>query len=137
MKHPTRPWIAQLIAASTACAAFAAAAQNFPVRPVRIVVPSTPGGALDVIARTVSPALTEKWKQQVVIDNRAGAGGIIGTEIVAKSAPDGHTLLVVTTGFVTNPYIYKQLPYATPTDFTPITILGTAPNVLEIGRAHV
>jgi tripartite-type tricarboxylate transporter receptor subunit TctC len=130
MKHPTHPWIAQLIAAATACAAFAAAAQNFPLRPVRIVVPSTPGGALDVIARTVSPALTEKWKQQVVIDNRAGAGGIIGTEIVAKSAPDGHTLLVVTTGFVTNPFIYKQLPYVTPTDFTPITILGTAPNVL-------
>ncbi len=130
MKHPTHPCIAQLIAAATACAAFAAAAQNFPLRPVRIVVPSTPGGALDVIARTVSPALTEKWKQQVVIDNRAGAGGIIGTEIVAKSAPDGHTLLVVTTGFVTNPFIYKQLPYVTPTDFTPITILGTAPNVL-------
>lgn len=130
MKHPTRPWIAQLIAAATVCTGFPAAAQNFPLRPVRIVVPSTPGGALDVIARTVSPALTEKWKQQVVIDNRAGAGGIIGTEIVAKSAPDGHTLLVVTTGFVTNPFIYKQLPYVTPNDFTPITILGTAPNVL-------
>ena len=130
MKHATRPWIARLIATATACAAFAAAAQNFPVRPVRIVVPSTPGGALDVIARAVAPALTEKWKQQVVIDNRAGAGGIIGTEITAKSTPDGHTLLVVTTGFVSNPFIYKQLPYATPADFTPITILGTAPNVL-------
>ncbi len=115
-----------------ACAGFAAPAQDFPLRPVRIVVPSTPGGALDVIARAVAPALTEKWKQPIVIDNRAGAGGIIGTEIVAKSAPDGHTLLLATTGFVTNPFIYKQLPYATPGDFTPITILGTAPNVLVV-----
>ena len=97
---------------------------------MRIVVPSTPGGGLDVIARAITPALTETWKQQIVVDNRAGAGGIIGTEIVAKSAPDGHTLLLVTTGFVTNPFIYRQLPYSTPQDFTPITILGTAPNVL-------
>jgi tripartite-type tricarboxylate transporter receptor subunit TctC len=113
-------------------AAFAcmSCAQDFPVRPVRIVVPSTPGGALDVAARAIAPALTDKWKQQIVIDNRAGAGGIIGTEIVARSAPDGHTLLVVTTGFVTNPFIYRKLPYSTPGDFTPITILGTTPNVL-------
>ena len=115
------------LAATGVCAANA---QEFPVRPVRIVVPSTPGGGLDVIARAVTPPLTAKWKQQIVVDNRAGAGGIIGTEIVAKSAPDGHTLLLVTTGFVTNPFIYRQLPYSTPQDFTPITILGTAPNVL-------
>ncbi len=113
-----------------AAAAGAASAQDFPSRPVRIVVPSTPGGGLDVLARAVTPALTEKWKQQIVVDNRAGAGGIIGTEIVAKSAPDGHTLLVVTVGFVTNPFIYRKLPYSTPQDFTPITILGTTPNVL-------
>jgi tripartite-type tricarboxylate transporter receptor subunit TctC len=117
-------------AALAAVGMCAASAQEFPVRPVRIVVPSTPGGGLDVIARAVTPPLTEKWKQQIVVDNRAGAGGIIGTEIVAKSAPDGHTLLVVTTGFVTNPFIYRQLPYSTPGDFTPITILGNAPNVL-------
>ncbi len=122
--------LAGVLAASFGCSACEVSAAEYPVRPVRIVVPSTPGGALDVIARTVGPALTEIWKHQVVIDNRAGAGGIIGTEIVAKSAPDGHTLLVVTTGFVTNPFIYRQLPYSTPADFTPITILGTAPNVL-------
>jgi tripartite-type tricarboxylate transporter receptor subunit TctC len=119
--------VAAALAALFACAV---TAQEFPVRPVRIVVPSTPGGGLDVIARAITPALTEKWKQQIVVDNRAGAGGIIGTEIVAKSAPDGHTLLLVTTGFVTNPFIYAHLPYSTPQDFTPITILGTAPNVL-------
>ena len=122
--------LARVFAAVFACAAYAAPAQEFPTRPVRIVVPSTPGGGLDVIARAIAPALTEKWKQQIVIDNRAGAGGIIGTDIVAKSAPDGHTLLLVTVGFATNPFIYRQLPYSTPADFTPITILGTAPNVL-------
>ena len=122
-----RSLLAGTLIAAAACAAFA---QEFPSRPVRIVVPSTPGGGLDVLARAVTPALTEKWKQQIVVDNRAGAGGIIGTEIVAKSAPDGHTLLLVTVGFVTNPFIYHRLPYSTPQDFTPITILGTTPNVL-------
>ncbi len=122
-----RSLLAGTLIAAAACAAFA---QEFPSRPVRIVVPSTPGGGLDVLARAVTPALTEKWKQQIVVDNRAGAGGIIGTEIVAKSAPDGHTLLLVTVGFVTNPFIYRRLPYSTPQDFTPITILGTTPNVL-------
>jgi tripartite-type tricarboxylate transporter receptor subunit TctC len=113
-----------------AATAYPACAQEFPSRPIRIVVPSTPGGGLDVLARAVTPALTEKWKQQIVVDNRAGAGGIIGTEIVAKSVPDGHTLLLVTVGFVTNPFIYRRLPYTTPKDFSPITILGVTPNVL-------
>lgn len=103
---------------------------KYPVRPVRIVVPSTPGGGLDVMARIVTPKLTEKWGVQIVIDNRAGAGGIIGTDIVSKAAPDGHTLLLVTTGFVTNPFIIKQLPYKTPQDFEPVTIIGSTPVVL-------
>lgn len=89
--------------ALTATLCFAQAAK-FPARPVRIVVPSTPGGGLDVMARILAPRLTEKWGAQVVIDNRAGAGGIIGTDLVAKSAPDAYTLLLVTTVFSTNPF---------------------------------
>ncbi len=103
---------------------------KYPSRPVRVVVPSTPGGGLDVMARILTPRLTEKWGAQVVIDNRAGAGGIIGTEIVAKAVPDAHTLLLVTTGFVTNPYLINKLPYKTPQDFEPITIVGMTPVVL-------
>ena len=104
--------------------------QIYPQRPVRIVVPSTPGGGLDIIARIMAPRLTEKWGVQVVIDNRAGAGGVIGTDIVSKAAPDGHTLLIVTTGFVTNPFLIKQLPYKTPQDFEPVMVVGYTPVVL-------
>lgn len=107
-------------------------AADYPNRPIRVVVPSTPGGALDVVMRIMTPRLTSQWGQQIVIDNRAGAGGLIGTEIVAKSNPDGYTMLVVATGFAANPYMYKQLPYETPKDFTPITIMCNAPNVLAL-----
>ncbi len=108
---------------------FAQAAQ-YPARPVRIVVPSTPGGGLDVMARILAPRLTEKWGAQVVIDNRAGAGGIIGTDVVAKATPDAYTMLLVTTGLSTNPFLINKLPYNTPQDFEPITIVGSTPVVL-------
>ena len=118
-----------------ACAAFHGSvthAADFPSRPVRIVVPSTPGGGLDVLVRLLSPKLTAKWGQQIVIDNRAGAAGIVGSEIVSKAAPDGHTLLVVATGYSANPFLYQKLPYETPKDFAPVTIVGWAPNVLVV-----
>jgi tripartite-type tricarboxylate transporter receptor subunit TctC len=99
---------------------------------VRIVVPSTPGGGLDVIARLLSPKLTDKWGQPIVIDNRAGAGGVIGSEVAAKASPDGHTLLLVAAGYAANPFLYKKLPYDTPKDFAPVTIIGFAPNVLVV-----
>jgi len=122
------------LAALTLCTIVASGAaaqgEKFPNRPVRIVVPSTPGGGLDVMARIMAPQLTERWGEQVVIDNRAGAGGIIGTDIVAKAAPDGHTLLIVTTGFTTNPFLIAKLPYRTPEDFSPITPIGMTPVVL-------
>lgn len=115
-----------------ALAATQAGAAEFPTRPVRFVVASTPGGALDVLSRLVGPKLTEKWGQPIVIDNRAGAGGIIGTEIVAKSSPDGYNLLVIAQGFTANPFLYKKLPYETPKDFAPVTILAYGPNVLVV-----
>lgn len=109
-----------------------ACAAEYPLRPVRIVVPSTPGGALDILARLLAQKLPERWGQPLVIDNRAGAAGIIGTEIVARADPDGHTLLVVAPGYAANPFLYDKLPYRTPQDFTPITMLATAPNVLVV-----
>lgn len=109
-----------------------AAAAQFPVRPVRFVVASSPGGALDVLARLVGPKLTEKWGQPVVVDNRAGAGGVIGTEIVANATPDGYNILVIAQGYTANPFLYKKLPYRTPDDFAPITILAYGPNVLVV-----
>ena len=118
--------IACIVLASTATAAV------FPERPVRLVVASSPGGALDVLARLTGPKLTEKWGQPVVVDNRAGAGGVIGTEIVSNANPDGYTILVIAQGFTANPYLYKKLPYRSPQDFSPITILATGPNVLVV-----
>jgi tripartite-type tricarboxylate transporter receptor subunit TctC len=109
-----------------------ATAADFPARPVRLVVASSPGGALDVLARLVSPKLTEKWGQPVVVDNRAGAGGVIGTEMVASANPDGYNILVIAQGFTANPFLYKKLPYRTPEDFAPITILAYGPNVLVV-----
>ncbi len=131
MQSPLARQCFALLALSLGAAPLCAAqAEKFPARPLRIVVPSTPGGGLDVMARIMTPRLTEKWGTQVVVDNRAGAGGIIGTDIVSKAAPDGYTMLLVTTGFVTNPFLIKQLPYKTPQDFEPITIVGSTPVVL-------
>jgi tripartite-type tricarboxylate transporter receptor subunit TctC len=122
-----------LLALPLTCSAWNLAyAADFPSRPVRIVVPSTPGGALDILSRLLAQKLPERWGQPLVIDNRAGAGGIIGTEIVAKADPDGHTLLVVALGYAANPFLYGKLPYRTPEDFAAITVLASAPNVLVV-----
>ncbi len=110
----------------------AAHTADYPQRPVRIVVPSTPGGALDILSRLLALKLPERWGQPLVIDNRAGAGGIIGTEIVAKADPDGHTLLVVALGYAANPFLHANLPYRTPQDFAAITVLASQPNVLVV-----
>jgi tripartite-type tricarboxylate transporter receptor subunit TctC len=131
----------QMIAASlwyaaVACNGHAAqpagadAAPGFPARPIRIVVPSTPAGASDFLARLIGPRLTEAWHQQVVVDNRPGAGGIIGSEIVSHATPDGHTLLIVATGYAVNPFLYSKLPYDTVKDFAPVTVLVSTTHVL-------
>jgi tripartite-type tricarboxylate transporter receptor subunit TctC len=116
-----------------ACSAWGSACgSDFPLRPVRIVVPSTPGGALDILSRMLAQKLPQRWGQPLVIDNRAGAGGIIGAEIVAKADPDGHTLLVVALSYATNPFLHEKLPYRTPQDFAAITVLASTPNVLVV-----
>jgi tripartite-type tricarboxylate transporter receptor subunit TctC len=114
-----------------ACAA--AQAQVYPARPVRLVVPFPPSGGNDVFARIVAQKLSEAWKQQVLVENRPGAGGSVGTEFVAKSTPDGYTLLLGHTGTLAiNPALYAKIGYETLRDFAPIGTLASAPLVLVV-----
>ena len=108
------------------------AAQDYPSRPVRIVVPFAPGGAVDLVARTLAPRLNEAFGQSVIVDNRSGAGGTIGTDIVAKARPDGHTLLVASMGVAVNAVLYPRLPYDTLKDLAPVTTLGEQPNIVVV-----
>ncbi len=100
-------------------------AQAYPAKPVRIVVPFAPGGSTDVTARILAQKLTDAWRQQVIVDNRAGAGGNIGAEAVARAAPDGYTLLLATTGVMAiNHRLYRKLLYDALKDFAPVTQIG-------------
>ncbi len=107
-------------------------AQSYPTKPVRIIVPFPPGGSVDVIARMVAPKLSESLGQQVVIDNRSGASGNIGSELAARAAPDGYTLLANTLPFVTNSFLYSRMPYDAVKDFTPLSVLVASPAVLAV-----
>ena len=107
-------------------------AQTWPTKPVKIVVPFTAGSATDILARTFGQKLSEYWNQPVVVDNRPGAGGTIGTGIVAKSPPDGYTLLVHSAAYSVNPSMYPDLPFDTLKDFVEIAPLGGQPNVLVV-----
>lgn len=106
--------------------------QPYPTRPIRLLVPYPPGGGTDIIARIVGQKLTENVGQQIIVDNRGGAGGTIGTDIVAKSAPDGYTILMAPTSHAINPSIYRRLPYDTLKDFTPVTLAASATIVLAV-----
>jgi len=110
-----------------------AAAQPYPARLVKLVVPQTPGGATDVFARKIGQLLSEKWGQPVVIENRAGAGGVVGTDVVAKSTPDGYTLLVTYAGSqAINPSLYPKIPFDSVNDFQTIATLASTPFVLIV-----
>jgi len=110
----------------------AAQAADYPVKAIRLVVPFAPGGSNDIMARIVAQQFTESMKQQVVVDNRGGASGIIGTDIVAKAPPDGYTILMMSLTFAVNPSLYKSLPYRTEKDFTPVTLVASAPLMLVV-----
>jgi len=112
--------------------AASALAQDYPSRPIRIIVPTAAGGPTDTSARLIAQELTKRWGRQTVIENRAGAGTIIGSDLVAKSPPDGHTLLSAPAAIATNPASYKKLPYDALRDFAPITQALTVPNVIII-----
>ena len=120
-----------------AAAAGSAGAQSaaYPGKPVRIVVPSSPGGGTDILARIVAQKLTENLAQQFVVENRPGAGQIIGIEAVARSAADGYTLLMAASAIVINEVMYRKLPYATLRDFAPVTLGASLPNILVVHPA--
>ncbi len=113
-------------------APLAATAQAFPSKPVRIVVPAAPGGGTDILARLLAPELNKQFGQQIVIENRAGGATMIGTEFVARSAPDGHTMVIATTPHAINPTLYKKLPFDPVKDFTMISQLGLTTTVLVV-----
>ncbi|HSQ02633.1 MAG TPA: tripartite tricarboxylate transporter substrate binding protein [Burkholderiales bacterium] len=106
------------------------AGQTLPTRPVRLVVPYPPGGANDVVARLLAPSMSEQLGHNVIVDNRGGGNTIIGSEIVASAAPDGHTILVIAAGHTINPSLYPKLPYNTARDFAPVSLIGDGAYVL-------
>lgn len=111
----------------------AIAQQDYPTKPLRLVVPFTPGGSTDILARVIGQKLTEAWGKQVIIDNRPGAGGNIGVDLVAKSPADGYTLVMGHIGtFGVNPTLYPKLPYDPIKDFQPITLVALVPNMLSV-----
>jgi tripartite-type tricarboxylate transporter receptor subunit TctC len=110
----------------------AAQAQNYPEKSVRVVVGFTAGGPTDVIARIVAQKLSETWGQQFYIENVPGAGSNTASGMVAKTPPDGYTLLVISTGFVVNPSLYAKVPYDALKDFAPITLVAASPNVVSV-----
>ena len=104
----------------------------YPTRPIRLIVPFAPGGSNDIMARLAGQKLSESLGTQVVVDNRAGGSGIIGTDIAAKAAPDGYTLLMMSLTFAVNPSLYSKLPYDTEKDLTPVTLVASAPLMLVV-----
>ncbi len=132
---------ARIVGLSTAvlitalCAASAIAAErtpSYPWKPIRLIVPFAPGGGADLLGRLVAPRLSERLGQAVVIDNRPASGGIVGADIAAKAAPDGHTLLIATSSHAANPAIYRKLPYDIVRDLIPITLSVNSPLVVVV-----
>jgi tripartite-type tricarboxylate transporter receptor subunit TctC len=126
-----------IVTATLTCAAMfpvlaMAQQEAWPNRPVRMLVPFPPGGGADFVARLVGQRLSELWRQPVVIENRPGASTMIAAEAVAKSTPDGYTLLLTVSNHTSNPALFSKIPYDTQKDFTPITVIGSAPMVLVV-----
>src|SRR3954465_7453702 len=110
-----------------------AAERTFPTKPIRLLAPYPPGGGNDTMARTIGAKLTEEWHQQVIVDNRPGANGLVAAELTMNAAPDGYTLLMANIGsHAINPALYKNIPYDPVKDFAPISQLGSTANVLVV-----
>jgi len=114
------------------CATFSVAAQNYPAKTIRLVSPFPPGGSVDVVGRILAAKLTENLGQQVIVDNRSGASGIIGTELVAKAPPDGYTLLINTLPLVTNEFLMPRMPYDPIRDLEPISMVTSSPSLVTV-----
>ena len=121
-----------ILALGMGIAAATAGAQDYPAKPVRLIVPFPPGGSVDTVARLIAPRLTEKAGQPFVVENRSGASGNIGTEQVARAAPDGYMLAVHTIPFVANRYLYAKMPYDALTDFVGVSLLCASPSLLVV-----
>ncbi len=123
-------------AAAALVAPLPASAQAYPTKPVRMVVPFPPGGSLDIAGRLIAQKLSEAWGQSVVVENKPGAGGNIGADLVAKSPPDGYTILLgALSTHAVNPSLYRTMPYDAAKDFAPITLIAVTPNVLVVNAA--
>ena len=120
------------VAAVMSAVAGAAQAQPFPAKPVHIFVPYPAGGGVDVLSRTLGDVVSKQWGQSVVVENRPGAGGMIASQALVASPPDGYTLIMVASGHATNPFLYPKLPYDTFKNFTPISLLASSPNILLV-----
>src|ERR1700712_3467123 len=120
------------VAALMLAATCAVSAETFPSKPVRILVPYPAGGGVDVLTRTLGEVVSKQWGQSVVVENRPGAGGVIASQAVAASPPDGYTLIMVASGHATNPLLYPKIPYDTFKDFTAISLLASSPNILLV-----
>jgi len=128
--------LAAMAVAAVAHPALAADAAAFPSKPVRLIVPFTPGGSTDILARAIGQKLSESWRQPVVIENRPGAGGAIGMELAAKAPADGTTMVMGHIGtLAANPALYRSLSYDPVRDFAPVTLVAMVPNVLVVGPA--
>ncbi len=127
-----RRWGRYACAGALAALPWWASAQTYPVKPVRMMVPFVAGGNTDIIARIVAPEMSKALGQQIVIENRGGAGSTIGSEVVAKSPPDGYTLLMVSAAHVINPAMVKKLPYDSIRDFAPITVVADVPTAFAV-----
>src|SRR6187402_3570477 len=119
-------------AAMLTSVATASAQAPFPSKPVHIFVPYAAGGGVDILARTLGKVVSKQWGQSVVVENRPGAGGVIASQAVVASPPDGYTLIMVASGHATNPLLYPKIPYDTFKDFTPVSLLASSPNILLV-----
>jgi len=127
-----RFWVATIAAAMLAVGGIASAQSTFPAKPVHIFVPYPPGGGVDILTRTLGDVVSRQWGQTVVVENRPGAGGVVASQALVQSPPDGYALIMVASGHATNPFLYPKIPYDTFKDFTPISLLASSPNILLV-----
>ncbi len=130
----SRLWVATIAAAMLAGGGVASAQSTFPTKPVHIYVPYAAGGGVDILTRTLGDVVSRQWGQTVVVENRPGAGGLVASQALVQSPPDGYTLIMVASGHATNPFLYPKMPYDTFKDFTPISLLASSPNILLVRK---